>query len=137
MAVSTVTARIFPLRAGALALNSGVDGLDARPLPPRVPLAGDNGLVVAGFPPGTKPAIRDVAIVGEHLFVLPAGEAFDGRTLDVYVATTGRYLASLRLPIGLTVLSGRTTDLVAVSLEEYPAIVRVRWDAAGLARVAR
>lgn len=136
-AVSTVTARIFPLRAGALALNSGVDGLDARPLPPRVPLAGDNGLVVAGFPPGTKPAIRDVAIVVEYLFVLPAGEAFDGRTLDVYVATTGRYLASLRLPIGLNVLTGRMADLVAVSLEEYPAIVRLRWDAAALARVVR
>jgi hypothetical protein len=136
-AVSTVTARIFPLRPGTLALDSGVDGLDARPLPPRVPLAGDNGLVVAGFPAGTKPAIRDAAIVGEYLFVIPAGEAFEGRTLDIYGATTGRYLASLRLPMGLNVLKGRTADLVAVSLEEYPAILRIRWDAAALARVVR
>lgn len=46
--------------------------------------------MLTGLPPGTKPAMRDAARVGDHLFVLPAGEAFDGRTLDVYVATTGR-----------------------------------------------
>jgi hypothetical protein len=30
-----------------------------------------------------------------------------------------------------------TTDIVSVSLEENPAIVRLRWDAAVLARVVR
>lgn len=131
------TARIFPLRTGTLALNSGVDGLDARPLPPRVPLAGDNGLVVAGFPQGTKPAIRDAAIVGEYLFVIPAGDAFEGRTLDVYHAATGRYRASLRLPIGVNALAGRAAELVAVSLDDHAAIVRIRWDAAALAGAVR
>ena len=61
-AVSTVTGRIFPLRP-SMRFDSGADGLDARPLPPRVPLAGDNGLVVAGMPSSTKPAIRDVGTI--------------------------------------------------------------------------
>lgn len=135
-AVSTVTGRVFPLRP-SLTLDSGADGLDARPLPPRIPLAGDNGLVVAGFPAGTKPAVRDVAIVGDHLFVIPAGEAFDGRTLDVYRATSGAYLASIRMPVGLNVLTGRVDDLVGVSLDDYPAIVRVHWDSAAFARALR
>lgn len=135
-AVSTVTGRIFPLRP-SMRFDSGADGLHARPLPPRVPLAGDNGLVVAGMPPGTKPAIRDVAILGANLFVIPAGDTFDGRTLDVYHASSGRYRASIRIPIGLNVLIGRTGDLVAVSLAELPAIVRLRWDSAALERALR
>ena len=135
-AVSTVTGRMFPLRS-PLHLDSGVDGLDARPLPPRVPLAGENGLVVAGFPAGTKPAIRDAAILGAYLFIIPAGDAFNGRTLDVYNATSGAYRASFRLPIGLNVLTGRAEDLVGVSLDEYPAIVRVRWKSAEFLRALR
>jgi hypothetical protein len=135
-AVSTVTGRIFPLKP-SMSLDSGADGLDARPLPPRVPLGGDNGLVVAGMPAGTKPAIRDVAIVGANLFVIPAGESFDGHSLDIHEAATGRYRASIRVPLSLNVITGRSSDLVGVSLGEFPAIVRVRWDGAALERAVR
>lgn len=135
-AVSTVTGRIFPLRSN-LTLDSGTDGLEARPLPPRVPLAGDNGLVVAGMPAGTKPAVRDVAVLGSKLFVIPAGEALNAQTLDVYSASSGRYLASVRVPIELNVLARRATDLIAVSLGDVPAIVRIRFDSAALDRAIR
>ena len=52
-------------------------------------------------------------------------------------ATSGRYRASIRIPIGLNVLTGRTSDLIAVSLAEFPAIVRLRWDSAALERALR
>ena len=133
-AVSIATGRIFPLRPG-MSFDSGVDGIGGRPLPPRVPLAGDNGLVVAGIPAGTKPAIRDAAIVGELLFVVPAGEDFDGRTLDIYDVKSGKYRASIRVPVPLHVVSGTSADLVAVSLAEFPAIIRLRWDRTKLERV--
>jgi hypothetical protein len=135
-AVSIATGRVFPLRTG-MRLDSGVDGVGARPLPPRVPLTGDNGLVVAGVPAGTKPVIRDAAIVGDLLFVLPAGDEFDGRTLDLYDAKIGTYRVSIRVPVPLHVLSGTSADLIAVSLAEFPAILRLSWDRTALERVIR
>jgi hypothetical protein len=130
-AVSIYTGRVMPLRVGP-SLDSGVDGADARPIPARTPVTSDDGETVAAVAPGTKAAIRDASIVGKYLFVLAAGTDIGGRLLDIYEMPSARYRASIRVPVELNILSATRTDLVAISNNPVPMLLRLRWDARAL-----
>lgn len=130
-AVSIYTGRIMPLR-NERAIEYGIASIDPKPLPVRVPVQVPDGSVIQNIPTGTKAAIRDAAIVGNHLFVLSnavgAREKTAGHLIDVYEFPSLVYGGSLKLPIELNIMSGSDTFLVATSNDPYPVIVRLRWD---------
>lgn len=132
-AVSIFTGRVMPLRANGR-FDSGRPAVEPRPIPARVTIDGPGGEPAVSIPPDTKPAIRDAAVVGGTLFVVPAGDAFDGRVVDVYLLPDARYAGSLRVPVELHVLAGDAAGLVAISNDTYPTIVRIGWDPARLQR---
>ncbi len=101
--VSIFTGRIMPMRVSGR-FDSGADGIDARSIPPRVPLTDLRGETVQSIPDGTRAVVKDAGMANARLFVLPADERLRSRVLDVYDSSSSRYLASIRLPIPLDVL---------------------------------
>jgi len=125
--VSIFTGRIMPARPGP-SFDSGIDAIDARAIPKKRVITGTDGIAFTTIPEGTPVVIRDAAVVGKYLFVLVSGAEFGGKLMDVYEMPSVRYRASIRVPVELNAMSSTRTDVVAISNNPYPTILRLKWD---------
>jgi hypothetical protein len=136
VAISIFTGRMMPV--GPRGLDSGVDAINGRPLPPRVPIRGEDGVAVTSAPANTPVVTRAAAIVDELLFVVPGGSSADaGRWLDLYSLPGVKYLGSLRTDLNVLQIAGGSGWLAATSADPYPVIVRFRWDRTQLRQTIR
>jgi len=133
VAVSIFTGRLMPLRS-ALSLDFGLEGVESRPFPMPVPVIDNLGAEVSTVREGTRSAVRDAAIVGSRLFVLPNPDSAAGRVVDIYDMPSLTYRGSVRLPVELNVLAGGRSWLAATSNDPYPVVVRLQWTDAAMQR---